>query len=74
MPKDTRKRFDVLQPIERKDRGTYWMRVGTAFMNRDGSMNIYLDALPISGKLQVREAREANDDTLAGSEPKEARP
>lgn len=74
MPTDTRKRFDVLQPIERKDRGTYWMRVGAAFMNRDGSMNIYLDALPIAGKLQVREARDPNDDAHAVADPKEARP
>ncbi|MDB4958170.1 MAG: hypothetical protein JWO36_5739 [Myxococcales bacterium] len=58
MPKENRKRFDVLQPLERKDRGTYWMRVGTAFENRDGSLNLYLDALPLTGKLQVREARD----------------
>ena len=61
MPKDHRKRFDVLQPIERKNGGTFWMRVGTAFENRDGSLNIYLDALPLGGKLQVRESREPEE-------------
>ena len=30
-------------------------RVGSAFHNRDGSMNIYLDALPRDGKIQIRE-------------------
>jgi hypothetical protein len=33
----------------------FWNRVGTAFHNRDGSINIYLDALPLQGKLQLRE-------------------
>jgi len=61
MPKDSRQRFDVLQPIVRKDDATYWMRLGTGFMNRDGSLNLYLDALPLTGKLQVREAREEEE-------------
>jgi hypothetical protein len=33
----------------------YWSRVGSAFQNRDGSMNIYLDSYPIGGKIQIRE-------------------
>jgi hypothetical protein len=33
----------------------YWNRVGSAFHNRDGSMNIFLDALPRDGKIQIRE-------------------
>lgn len=32
-----------------------WTRVGSAFKNRDGSMNVHLDALPTNGKLHVRE-------------------
>lgn len=52
-----RKMFKVLCPIEKKEGkgGTYWMRVGTAFVNRDQSINVFLDALPQNGKLQVRE-------------------
>jgi len=34
---------------------TRWLRVGVAFVNRDGSVNVYLDAVPLSGKLQIRE-------------------
>jgi len=34
---------------------SYWSRVGVGFVNRDGSMNLHLDAIPINGKLQVRE-------------------
>lgn len=32
-----------------------WLRIGTAFPNRDGSLTIRLDAVPLSGQLQVRE-------------------
>ena len=31
-----------------------WVRVGVAFDNRDGSLNVLLDALPLSGRLQIR--------------------
>jgi hypothetical protein len=41
------------------DRAAWWQKIGMAFTNRDGSIAIYLDALPIgTNKLQVREARE----------------
>jgi hypothetical protein len=41
------------------DRGTWWQKIGTAFTNRDGSIAIYLDALPLgTNKLQVREPRD----------------
>lgn len=32
-----------------------WLRVGSAFPNRDGSLTVLLDAVPISGRLQIRE-------------------
>jgi hypothetical protein len=34
---------------------SYWTRVGVGFVNRDGSLNLHLDAIPLSGRLQVRE-------------------
>jgi hypothetical protein len=34
---------------------TYWTRVGVGFVNRDGSVTLRLDAIPINGQLQVRE-------------------
>jgi hypothetical protein len=37
---------------------SFWMKVGAAFANRDGSININLDAVPVgSYRLQVREQR-----------------
>lgn len=32
-----------------------WSRIGSAWLNRDGSMNIVLDSFPLGGKLQIRE-------------------
>jgi hypothetical protein len=34
---------------------SFWTRVGVGFVNRDGSLTLQLDAIPISGRLQVRE-------------------
>jgi hypothetical protein len=37
----------------------WWTKIGVAFTNRDGSISILLDALPLgTNKLQVREQRE----------------
>ena len=33
----------------------FWNRIGSAFTNRDGSINVYLDSLPIQGKIHLRE-------------------
>ena len=33
----------------------FWQRVGVAFINRDGSMNVMLNALPVNGRLHIRE-------------------
>jgi hypothetical protein len=36
----------------------FWTRIGAAFANRDGSINLILDALPLgTNKLQIREAK-----------------
>lgn len=50
---------------EGKDRGDgkseFWIKAGTAFVNRDGSLNVYLDVLPIDGKLHLREQSEKRE-------------
>jgi hypothetical protein len=38
----------------RKKRGSQWTEVGVGFTNRDGSINLIFNALPLSGKVQVR--------------------
>lgn len=43
--------------ITERDGRSFWTKVGVAHLNRDSSLTIRLDALPISGVLQVREER-----------------
>ncbi len=68
-------RKKVLCPIKNeKTNKTYWMRIGNAFINRDGSTNVYLDAYPANGTLQIRDlderdlqpATRAAEDSRAG--------
>ena len=42
-----------------------WVRVGVAFVNRDGSLNLRLDALPVNGLLHVRDRNAQNGHTEA---------
>jgi hypothetical protein len=34
---------------------SYWSRIGVGFVNRDGSLTLRLDSIPLNGNLQVRE-------------------
>jgi hypothetical protein len=45
----------VYAVVPRADGRDHWLRVGSAFTNRDGSETILLDAVPIAGKLQIRD-------------------
>jgi hypothetical protein len=46
----------VLIPVKNEKTGkTYWNRGGISLPNRDGSWNVYLDVLPLDGKLQLRD-------------------
>lgn len=56
------KRFKVLAIMAKSDgTGEYFTRVGTAFENKDSSINVYVELLPLGGKqvkLQIRELDE----------------
>jgi hypothetical protein len=45
----------VFTVTERAKGKRMWLRIGIAFVNRDGSMTIRLDALPQNGQLIVRD-------------------
>jgi hypothetical protein len=63
---DPRRILKALQPIEGKDGKTSWRRIGTAFPNRDNSINLYLDSFPRDGKVQLREL---DEDDLRSRDP-----
>jgi hypothetical protein len=51
--------FKVLSPVDKKAGGMFWMRVGTAFVNKDNtSINVYLDAIPKKMELTLFEYNE----------------
>jgi hypothetical protein len=59
----TRKQLSVFAITERKDpsKKPFWIKVGAAFQNGDGSITLLMDAFPTgTNKLQVREARYDN--------------
>ncbi len=37
-----------------RDGRKFWVRIGSAFRNRDGSLNAVLDAIPTNGTLHIR--------------------
>ncbi len=39
-----------------------WLRVGSGQENRDGSLNVYLDALPLDGQLHLRDKASVSPD------------
>ncbi len=56
------KRLAVLAILERPDKDdetkkhTRWIKIGVGWPNRDGSINLYLDAFPVgTNRLQIRE-------------------
>ena len=56
---------DVYTIRNGNDDKTYWDRIGAAFVNKDGSLNVVLNALPLDGKLHIRDPKPAEADTPA---------
>ena len=56
MPADPKKcpRYALFTIVELDDSKTLWRRIGSAFTNRDGSFNLFLEALPVNGKVHMR--------------------
>jgi hypothetical protein len=49
----------VFTVVERNGKN-FWVRIGTAFINKDGSESVYLDALPVNGRMQIRNVENRN--------------
>ena len=65
-PPDDRKWKAVFTIIENQGKGgnrdrKYWLRIGIAFINHDGSMNVRLDAMPVNGMLHIRDQPAPNE-------------
>ena len=58
-------RLKVCYVITQRGEKKYWNRVGVAFLNSDGSINVKLESLPVAGDFQIRDyvARDENAGT-----------
>ena len=60
-------KLKMVYVISSRNGRNYWNRIGVAFVNKDGSINARLDAVPVSGTLQIRDyAPREEGDTAQG--------
>jgi hypothetical protein len=43
----------------------FFVKIGVAFVNRDSSINVKLDALPVNGQLHIREQQDRDEEPPA---------
>jgi hypothetical protein len=48
-------RMKIVYVISDRNSRKYWNRIGVAFINGDGSINVKLEAIPVSGEMQIRD-------------------
>jgi hypothetical protein len=46
----------ILYTVVERGGKSYWTKIGTGTVNRDGSITMQLDCMPLSGNIQVRDA------------------
>jgi len=68
--KTTKRTVRQVFAISERNGKSYWIRIGAAFVNHDGSETVLLDALPVNGRLQIRAAQEVtkNEEAKKGEE------
>jgi hypothetical protein len=72
MEEQTKSMKTVFTVIDRGGK-SFWVRVGVGFTNRDGSLNLKLDAIPVNGTLQVRDWQPYEKGADGGEAPLRAR-
>ena len=63
-------KMKIAYVISTRNGRNFWNRVGVAFVNNDGSINVKLEAVPVSGEIQIRDyvpREEVTGTTLRGS-------
>ena len=48
-------KMKIVYVITDRNNRKYWNRIGVAFINSDGSVNVKLEAIPVSGEMQIRD-------------------
>jgi hypothetical protein len=67
-------KMKIVYVITPRNGKQYWNRIGVAFVNSDGSLNVRLEAVPVSGEMQIRDyvPREDAVSAPARSQPRAA--
>jgi hypothetical protein len=60
--KSPRQVFTVAQ----RNGKNFWVKIGASFLNQDGSETVLLDALPVNGRMQIRDMKSERDQKGAG--------
>jgi hypothetical protein len=59
--------------VRSTEKGSIWTRIGTAFTNKDGSLNVVLEALPVGNRLHIRsEAAQSKPESAPAQEVAQA--
>ena len=66
--------YKIVYAIIERGARRHWLRIGLAFPNRDGSLNVRLDAMPLSGQLQIRNDVPRSEPKDEDATPSESRP
>lgn len=53
------RRWRRVYSLVQRGKHTIWLRMGIAYMNPDGSADIILDAVPLSGRLRINAQSES---------------
>jgi hypothetical protein len=58
-------KLKIVYVITKRDKKSYWNRIGVAFVNHDGSLNVKLEAVPVSGEMHIRDFNPKEDSVTA---------
>lgn len=48
-------RMKIVYSISERGGKSYWSRIGVAFVNSDGSLNVKLECIPVNGEFHIRD-------------------
>ena len=72
-----KKMYKVLTPIQKHDgTGSWFMKIGSGFTNKDDSINLYVDVIPVGiapGKGMTLQIRELDENDLRQREASRGR-
>ena len=54
--------------IQQNGEKSFWIKLGVAFVNKDGSLNVRLDGLPVNGSLHIRNRLPQNNETATAAQ------